>query len=479
MTPFARSSIDNHYALGLNFTKKFQTGIISPFWGEFIHHGTAIPIFHFLTMKILLINPPNCGRSIPEERYGIDSLKQIFRGEPLALEVLAGNLNDHDLRILDLKVEPDGLQNELSSFKPEIVALTAMTCEAQTVLKIAAEVKQSGPATVVVGGVHASANPHYFNRESIDWIVIGLGKQSFRELIDALETGNADRQIPGIARTNPGSTLNFQPRKFNRNDLAEQHPPRYDLVEHYRPNYILQSLGLELGFVASAAGCPYDCSFCCISALTDGNYLTATIATVIRDIQHLQTPVIRLVDANTFGNPQHAMKLADAIENAGIKKQFLADVRSDTVVRHPELMQRWKDIGLRAVVIGFEEIEDSALGAMNKENSAKINIQAIEILHRIGLTIIGDFIISPDYTEEKFDKLSAFVKQQQIDLPMHTILTPLPGTVLYQQMQEQIILHDLDYYTLTNAVLPTRLDEELFYQRYAALLTEGHQSAKV
>ena len=105
--------------------------------------------------------------------------------------------------------------------------------------------------------------------------------------------------------------------------------------------------------------------------------------------------------------------------------------------------------------------------------------QAIEILHRIGLTIIGDFIISPDYTEEKFDKLSAFVKQQQIDLPMHTILTPLPGTVLYQQLKEQIILHDLDYYTLTNAVLPTRLDEELFYQRYAALLTEGHQSAKV
>ena len=430
-------------------------------------------------MKILLINPPNCGRSIPEERYGIESLKQIFRGEPLPLEVLAGNLNDHEVRILDLKVEPEGLQAELTSFAPEIVALTAMTCEAQTALKIADEVKQCGPVTVVVGGVHASADPDFFNRESIDWIVVGLGKQSFRELIESLESKKTDQNIPGVARTNPGAPLNFQPRKFTRNDLAEQHPPRYDLVEHYRPDYYLQSLGLQLGFVASAAGCPYDCSFCCISSLTDGKYLTATIATVIRDINRLQTPVIRLVDANTFGNPQHAMKLADAIESAGIKKQFLADVRSDTVVRHPELLQRWKDIGLRAVVIGFEEIEDSALGAMNKENSAQTNMQAIEILHRIGLTIIGDFIISPDYTEQKFDKLGAFVKQQQIDLPMHTILTPLPGTELYQQMKGQIILHDLDYYTLTNAVLPTRLDEELFYQRYAALLTEGHQSAKV
>jgi radical SAM superfamily enzyme YgiQ (UPF0313 family) len=430
-------------------------------------------------MKILLINPPNCGRSIPEERYGITSLKQIFRGEPLALEVLAGNLREHDVRILDLKVDPNGLQRELNEFTPDLVALTAMTCEAQTVLRLAREVKQSLAVTVVVGGVHASADPDFFNREEIDWIVVGLGKQSFFELVQSLEKKNQTHPVPGVARTNPGGSIRYQPRKFSAVDLVEQQEPRYDLVEQYRPHYILQTLGLQLGFVASAAGCPYDCSFCCISSLTGKRYLTATVATVIRDIEQLKTPVIRLVDANTFGNPKHAMALADAIETAGIKKQFLADVRADTVVRHPEMMQRWKEIGLRAVVIGFEEIDDSALNSMNKENSAKTNLKAIDILHRIGLTIVGDFIIAPDYTEEKFDRLGDYVRQQQIDLPMHTILTPLPGTDLYTKLQSQITLHDLDYYTLTNAVLPTRLDEELFYQRYAALLSEGHQSAKV
>jgi len=430
-------------------------------------------------MKILLINPPNCGRSIPEERYGITSLKQIFRGEPLALEVLAGNLSEHEVRILDLKAEPDGLQEELTSFAPELVALTAMTCEAQTVLRIATEVKQSCQAILVVGGVHASADPEFFNQQMIDWVVIGLGKQSFRQLVTSIEAGDLSCSIPGVARSNPGQRLNYQPRKFSRSDLAEQQAPRYDLVARYRPEYSLLSLGLQLGFVASAAGCPYDCSFCCIAPLTGGDYLTASIDTVIRDIQSLSTPVIRLVDANTFGNPDHALKLAAAIEAAGIKKQFMADVRSDTVVRHPDLLKRWKDIGLRAVIIGFEEIEDAALGLMNKENSAATNLQAIETLHRIGLTIVGDFIISPDYTEQQFDNLSCFVKQQKIDLPMHTILTPLPGTALYQQIRDQITNHDLDYYTLTNAVLPTRLDEELFYQRYAALLAEGHQSAKV
>ena len=58
-------------------------------------------------MNILLINPPNSGRSIPEEEYGIESIKKIFRGEPLALETLAGNLEAHQIAIADLKAEPD------------------------------------------------------------------------------------------------------------------------------------------------------------------------------------------------------------------------------------------------------------------------------------------------------------------------------------------------------------------------------------
>ncbi|WP_321389661.1 B12-binding domain-containing radical SAM protein [uncultured Desulfuromusa sp.] len=431
-------------------------------------------------MRILLVNPPNCGRSIPEELYGITSLKQIFRGEPLALETLAGNLIQHDVQILDLKVNPDGLHSRLTSFAPDLVGFTAMTCEANTVIKLAGEVRQSCAAKIVVGGIHASTDPEFFNCEVIDWVVIGLGKQSFPELVEAIER-DQNTEIPGIARsTKAKKPLSWQPRKYNQSDLVNNAAPRYDLVENYRSHYTLQTLGLKMGLVSSALGCPYDCNFCCIYPLTGGRYLTADIETVIRDILTLeQTPVIRLVDANSFGNPSHAWKLAEAIEKAGIHKQYLADVRSDMVVRQPQLLKRWKEIGLRAVVIGFEEIDDNALSQMNKENSAATNREAIAILHQLGLTIVGDFIISPDYTEQQFDQLHDFVCEQAIDLPMHTILTPLPGTKLHHQVQSQIKIHDLDYYTLTNAVMPTRLNEKLFYQRYASLLHTGHSNAKV
>jgi hypothetical protein len=78
-------------------------------------------------MKILLVNPPNCGRSIPEELYGIDSLKMILRGEPLSLEALAGNLDNHEVKIVDLKAAPDTFMEVLTDFHPGIVGITGVT----------------------------------------------------------------------------------------------------------------------------------------------------------------------------------------------------------------------------------------------------------------------------------------------------------------------------------------------------------------
>ena len=139
-------------------------------------------------MRVLLVNPPNCGRSIPEERYGISSLRQIFRGEPLALEVLAGNLDGHAVEILDLKADPEGLPGTLDRFRPDVVGLTAVTCEANTGLRLAGEIKERCGAVVVVGGVHASNDPTYFNHAHVDYVVVGLGKASFAELVTALVT---------------------------------------------------------------------------------------------------------------------------------------------------------------------------------------------------------------------------------------------------------------------------------------------------
>lgn len=431
-------------------------------------------------MKVLLINPPNCGRSIPEEKYGIDSLKQIFRGEPLALEELAGNLTDHEVRIVDLKADSRDLSEVLDSFPPDIAGITGVTCEAHTMLKLAGQVKETCGSVVVVGGIHASCDPCFFNRSQVDYIVTGLGKKTFAELAAALKEGRTTAGIPGVAATTPGREPYFPPHPCSPADLRDDQPPDYDLVKDYRHHYYLPKLGMNMGFVSTAFGCPFNCSFCCLRAQTGGRYLTRSREAVIRDIELLEDiPVIRLLDANTFADPEHSRSLCTALQEAGIKRQYLADARSDSVVNNPDLFRQWHEAGLRAVIIGFEEINDLRLKAMNKANQTAVNNQAIDILHHTGLTIVGDFIISPEYRDEDFDRLQEYIETKKIDLPMVTVMTPLPGTRLYQEEKDRISNHDLDYYTLTNAVLPTRMPEKRFYRRYADLLRETHAAARV
>ena len=435
-------------------------------------------------MNILLVNPPNSGRSIPEERYGLDTLKQIFRGEPLGLEVLAASLVEHEVSILDLKAAPDDFSTAIATLQPDLVAFTAMTCEANTVVRLASEVKQATQAITIVGGIHASNDPQFFNHEMIDYIVIGLGQQSLAELIATLEKDHTDQPIdlaiPGVAKTTPDQTLKWTPRQFQAEDYAEAPAPRYDLTAAYRDSYFLPKLQVHMGYVVTAYGCPYRCAFCSIAGQTGGQYLCQNNKNVVRDLQCLpDVPFVRLVDANTFGSISHAQELCHAIEQAGIKKQYLLDVRADTVVNHPKVLEEWQRIGLRSVVIGFEEISDKRLSAMNKQGSAQLNSEALTILNQLGISVVGDFIVDPDYDDEDFDQLEEYITSHQINLPMLTIMTPLPGTPLYAKMKNRISEYNLDFYTLTNAVTPTRLSEKRFYTRYSELMRSCHRHAKI
>ncbi|MBM4313601.1 MAG: radical SAM protein [Deltaproteobacteria bacterium] len=433
-------------------------------------------------MKILLVNPPNSGRSIPEEQYGVTSIKQIFKGEPFSLEVIAGALSDHDTMILDLKCEPeDALWRCVADFRPHVIGFTAVTCEANTVLRYARKVREMTDCLIVVGGNHATCDPSYFNRDEIDYIVIGIGKMSFSDLIDRLQKGDRKTAIPGIAKTTPGSSLSYLPRDYGTDDLMHHCPPRYDLVERYRENYVLEKLGMKVGFVITAYGCTHACSFCTIPPTTGERYLVHPTESVIRDITLLGSiPFIRMVDANTFGAPAMSRDLCRRIRDLGIRKRFIADVRADTIVRHHDLLKEWQEAGLHAVVVGFEDIEDGRIEGYNKKYRASIIPRSIEILHELKLLIVGDFIVPPDYREGDFTRLERFISANGIQVPVLSVLTPIPGTPLYETMKERIVIRDLDYYTFTNAVVPTLLPEKEFYDAFSALVKrlQGGAAAK-
>ncbi|EKD27125.1 MAG: radical SAM protein [uncultured bacterium] len=242
----------------------------------------------------------------------------------------------------------------------------------------------------------------------------------------------------------------------------------------------MKGIGEKVGYVVSAYGCTHACNFCSINRITNNKYLVFSTEMVLKNISFFKEDVqiIRLVDANSFGNIKASRELGLEIIKAKLNKNFIADVRSDTVVENPELFGIWKQAGLSKLVIGFEDIHDANLKKLNKKNSRNNNIEAIKILKNLGIKIIGDFIISPEYEENNFIEIENFIKEYEIDVPIPTILTPLPGTALFKKLEDKIIIKNLDYYTFTNAVIETNLEQNIFYEYYAALLKKCFSNIK-
>lgn len=426
-------------------------------------------------MRILLVNPPNSGKNIIIEKYGVDIIRQVFKQEPLSLELLAGVVGSETVEIFDMKADSTSYERKLSEFQPDLVGITCMTCEAQTALQLMKQTKEyDSGITTVVGGVHASNDPEFFNHPSVDYVVVGLGKKTFSDLVRGIREKKDVRKIPGVGSF-PDGKFQISHRKFLADDLVDDVPPNKELVRKYRPYYRLDNAKITIGAVDTAYGCTNKCNFCCLWKSTQGQYLARSPEAVVRDIELSNDDFfIRLVDANTFGDKKRAERIASLIMQQGINKVFIADARADTIVNFPQLISLWRKAGLKLVVVGLEEISDEHLTDFNKRTSLKINTEAIRILHDNGIIVIGDFIISPDYQEKNFDNLRKYVEENKIESPGFSVLTPMPGTALYERMKDRIIIRDLDYYTLTNAVLPTAMPEDKFYQRIGDLYRHFH-----
>ncbi len=411
-------------------------------------------------MKILLVQP-----NISDRKVGFTSMVQT---EPLALEIIAASVPDQDVRLIDLRVEPN-LESALLSFQPDLVGITGYTTDVPRMKEVCAEVKRLLPQVVTVaGGYHASLCPQDFDIEALDYIVVGEGEETFPELVHALETGSAPSEVKGIIYRQDGNQVTTAFRapatKLDTLPLPARH-----LADPYRHGYYFHFWD-DPYLVETARGCPYRCTFCAVWIFHRGRCRTRCPELVVQDLKRIPSRIVCFVDDNFFQNIRRSEKLYDLIKAEGIeKKQYWCQARSDTVVRHPELLEKWAEIGLSSVLIGFEKINETDLQAVNKKSSVKTNEQAVEILNRLGIDIWGMFIVDQSWTRDDFDSLIDYVRRRKIAYPTYTILTPIPGTQLYKERASELTTSNYEVFDFLHTVLPTRLPETEFYQNMARL----------
>jgi hopanoid C-3 methylase len=409
-------------------------------------------------MRILLVNPPSGDLTV--------GLKHLAKVEPLGLEILGGAVREHEVELLDMELDTD-LQRALQRFRPDLIGVSAQVVQTYTAQRVLKAAKDFDPRILtVVGGHHATLCPHEFNAPFIDAVVIGEGVPAFKEIVARREQSRtADfEDIPGLGLPRDG-VFHLTPPRLLPTSLDHMPQPDRSLTAKYRSRYYYLFED-SIALIQTSLGCTFPCNFCSCQHFTGRRFITRSPELIVEDLKTIQEDFIMFCDDHTFIDIKRMERLYDLIRAAGIRKRYFAYTRTDCVVKNPEIFAKWASIGLTLVMTGLEAIDDTRIHAVNKKTSVEINEQAIAILAANGIALSAGFLVMPDYTEEDFKRIDAYVRRRpSIALTELTPLTPLPGTGFHREVEHTVTTHHREVYDLAHFVIPTtNLAESQMYR---------------
>jgi radical SAM superfamily enzyme YgiQ (UPF0313 family) len=418
-------------------------------------------------------------QSAPEEAKRFIHKKLI--GPPLGLLTIAASVKDYNVTLFDIKGEYD-LLNEAPSLErmvmdllkrenPDIVGITIITSEFDASMEIFQVVKNFNPNILnVAGGLHTTLCPGDFTHPAVDVICPGQSANAFREVVVAREKNIPLDSVKGIILNNQGNLIPTKPIKGKWDPANENFlMPDRSLIERWRSTYRVGNAPSPTTYLFTSLGCPYRCTFCSIWKEHHGKYFQRSIESVIQELKLIDYDIVRFADANTVVNIDFINTLFDRIKEEGINKEYIMDIRADTAVEYPLLIEKLAKAGLKVVICGFESFRDSELKKYNKNSQSDLIHKAIDIFHQNDILLRGNYVVPHDYTEDDFKALGDYANSHRVTYAGYTILTPMPGTVLYMQMKPQIIDHDLSKYNFFNSVVKTALPLEKFYENVGKL----------
>lgn len=419
-------------------------------------------------MKVLLVQPPKAPKTIGGEDI------QIF--EPLALEYLAaGIIENHEVKILDMRFNKH-LEEVINEFKPEIIGITSYTVNVNTVKDIFRKIKLiNSEILTVVGGHHATVVPEDFFIPEIDLIVIGEGVFTFREIVSRFEKNDGFGGLSGIAYIKDSNKIIIPPENFS--DMDSLPFPARHLTKEYRKNYYSEWMK-PLASLRTSKGCPFRCKFCALWKLTGGKYLKRSPESIVKELSQIEEKYVFFADDESLIDAKRMKILAELIKESGINKRFFLYGRSDTIAKNPDLIKIWKEVGLERVFVGLEFFRDSDLKYINKQSSVENNIETVKILQSNNIDIFASFIVRPDFIAKDFVEYKDFCRKLNLDFAGFSVLTPLPGTELYEEVKDKLITENYDLFDFFHPVLPTTLSLKEYFEKVLFLYGKSKSFSK-
>jgi len=258
------------------------------------------------------------------------------------------------------------------------------------------------------------------------------------------------------------------PQGNQETDLDALPFPRRDLTAHYRNSYFSEWMR-PLASVRTSKGCLFRCKFCALWKLTKGRYLPRRPECIVEELGTIEEKCVFFADDESLLDTKRMGVLADLIQKAGIKKRYFLYGRSDTVAKHPSLIEQWKKVGLERVFVGLEFMRDADLKLLRKGSTAENNKTAVKVLKSLGIDIYPTFIVRPEFDRSDFADLRRYCLDLDLNFIGFPVLTPLPGTDLFNEVKDKPVTSNYDYFDFFHTLLPTTLPMKDFYKELTTL----------
>ncbi|MCP4269541.1 MAG: radical SAM protein [Candidatus Brocadiaceae bacterium] len=385
-------------------------------------------------MKALLINPSKYDTYGNLERYQWGGLP------PLNLVIVASLMQEQGVKVV---LVDEYVQDIPFDSDYDLVGIsTTFTCTFPRVIDICGKFKEK-MIPVVLGGTHATCM-HKEVLEYCDAVILGEAEGKVEELLNDLRATDKLKPLYGSQQF-----IDLGSEPFRR--------PPYELVDMEK--YIKLGVLKKSNFFAieSSRGCPMPCTFCSIGITHGKKPRSYSISTVVQEVRNLKkkhgAQFFTFTDDNFSINKEHCQALCEELERENIK--FFCELPT-TILRQPSLIESLAKAGCVSALLGMESINESNLNEISKGFNKPVEYQELfELFAKNRISAMAAMIFGFDNDEKSvFQNTVEFLKMCRVPRALFTILTPIPGTQLYDKLLRagRIFNQNFSYYDGAHAV---------------------------
>jgi radical SAM superfamily enzyme YgiQ (UPF0313 family) len=383
----------------------------------------------------------------------------LFTGVPiprLGTVILGTRLrqNGYEVKSYVESITELDLKDVLSA---DAVGISTITSTSSRSYEIAKLIKKAG-IPVFMGGPHVTYMPEEA-LQYVDYVLRGEQDDNIVDFIRALETGKGLEKITGLSYRRQDGTIKHNSTPPFCKDMDSIPAPDFTLIAGLEKS---GAKTMPLAPVMTSRGCPYDCSFCSVTGMFGQKYRFRSKERVLEELENHRKfggDWVFFYDDNFCAHKKRTKELLHTMIEKKLTPNWTAQVRVE-VAKDPELMDLMVKSKCHTVYIGLESINPETLKLYNKGQSVEDITNCIKTLHKRKIRIHGMFVFGSDTdTTDTIAETVKFAKKNDLESVQFLILTPLPGTRCYRDLDKEgrIITKDWSLYDAHHVVYEPKM----------------------